>query len=267
MDVKNENFRLQSKFWKKLQKNYNVGVFSLNYDDLILQALPNLFTGFDKESGAFLDRKVLLEHKWNFYYQLHGSVHFNMESIRGEMHSIRWKKELNSPYNQNSSGRSSQDTQEGLHLPTSNIILGHEKITQIQRQPFRSYFCRLNQAILETDYIMFIGYGFRDLHINNCFKLLHNKKCPILIVSYKANEDNKDSIQFRNDDWTIGLFNTLQLNVSSPKWSVPETVNELKNRKECEILNDPKQPVAIWYNGFKELCENKNYQIVDDIFK
>ena len=46
-------------FLDDLETEFDIGIVTLNYDDMFTQARPDLFTGFDKGTGAFESRAVL----------------------------------------------------------------------------------------------------------------------------------------------------------------------------------------------------------------
>lgn len=265
-----DDFDLFKSFFEQLSNDYQLGIFSLNHDNLILQALPTLFNGFDRNSGAFLPEKILKTKKWDFCYYLHGSVHFDMSGDKYNMHGVKWNDNLPaiSDFKQNSSGRSPQITREGIGLPTSAIITGYDKISQMQREPFRTYYNRLDSAILEADAVMYLGYGFSDDHVNTCIKDRYNKltfsnKKPVMVVDWAG--DKYDSLHFRRDDWAINLIDTLNLDykfMSSPGHTAPALISNLRKNKECEVSNSSDYPVSIWYNGFLELC--RNYEKINE---
>lgn len=187
VDQKDKNFDLHSKFLNQLSENYELGIFTTNYDNLILQALPNLFTGFDRQSGEFLRRDVIKRQFWDFVYHVHGSVHFNMPSSSNKMHSIKWLENINKS-DKNSFYRSGQTTTEGLEIPNTSIIVGYDKLNQIQKEPFRNFYSALDSFIYDADAIIFVGYGFGDNHINNPFLEIKTEKpnIPIIVIDYSS---------------------------------------------------------------------------------
>ena len=158
----NELNKLKDLLWK-LSDKYEIGIISLNYDDIFYQAKPDLFTGFNS-SGEFSPIETINRKEWNFIYNMHGSVHFNMEQSGNELHKIFWR-DLNYKYSGNAFGRNLINTTEGIALPNSVIITGYEKAIQLQRTPFRTYYSALDRLIFEADKFLIIGYGFADFHI------------------------------------------------------------------------------------------------------
>jgi hypothetical protein len=54
----------------------------------------------------------------------------------------------------------------------------------------------------------------------------------------------------------LGLFRTDKSMMSSLGYRRPNTVARLKEAREFEISDDPKTPLAIWYNGMLAACDN-----------
>ena len=254
---KSVEFKEFKKFMNNLNDDFEIGCICLNYDNLIKQALPDLKTGFDENQGIFYNNSIYNTKDWNFIYHIHGSVHFDMRHDKYDLHSIRWNNDLNSQFQQNSSGRSSQDTIEGLSHPTSTIITGYDKTNQILRDPFRSYYSILNKLIYEADSFLFVGYGFNDLHINKSFQGFRNhpKRRPVLVIDW-ANDD-ADSLNYRNDSWANNLCKTIPVNAYDMSFSgTSADIRELKVNKDFEISNDSNHPLSICYWGFIEACKN-----------
>jgi hypothetical protein len=265
-DKKTELDLVQS-FLNKLQVKFDLGIVNLNYDDVILTALPDLNTAFDKLTGKF-SRKLLFETSWNFCYHLHGSVHFDMKGgdDHTEMHKICWNSDLSSLFQHNSSGRNNNDTTEGIDHLNSNIITGLDKANQGLREPFASYFMQLDRLVYEADAILFIGYGFADVHLNKIFPFVRYDKEKIrkIVVIDWAGPD-EDGLNFRHDDWTYGLFTTIPYNASEMGNGVnriPQPAIRFKKSNTLEKSANPDLPLAVWYNGLLSASTN-----VDKIIK
>ena len=242
---------------KKISTKYEIGIISLNYDNIFYQAKPDLFTGFDL-SGKFQPLDVLKRQEWNFIYHLHGSVHFNMKGYENDLHKIFWENNLDANFSQNSFGKDLISTQEGIGLPNSVIIAGYEKANQIQRQPFRTYYSILDKLIHETDKFLIIGYSFADFHVNNALELIkENGKRNVVIINYS--DDNQNPTAFRHDNFTCNLFKTIPANgdkMCTKNFDIPPIIAELKKNKEFEISKNKNYPLSIWHNGFMEICNN-----------
>ena len=78
-----------------LRKEFEVGLYNLNYDNLAIMAWPDAFTGF--RAGEFDPRAVSLRREWSFIYHLHGSVHYSFVEpfVVG---LLAWKNDLNDEF-------------------------------------------------------------------------------------------------------------------------------------------------------------------------
>jgi hypothetical protein len=256
-------------FFSAVAGEFEISVVTLNYDDVLYRALPGLETGFDAQ-GKFHDDRILLRRAWPCILHLHGSVHFDMRDDYtdfmgfGGLHDIHWQEDLNHQFNQNASGRSSISTLEGPDFPTSSIVAGYGKTTQILRRPFRTYFGELDRLVAQCDGVMFLGYGFSDIHLNFAFEKFRDKRRrPAVIIDYAEDTAmNANGIEWdgphRTVTSTLGLFRTHKSCMSSLGHRIPNTVARLKNAQEFEISEDADTPLAIWYDGMLPACQNSD---------
>lgn len=244
-------------FLEALRDEFDVGIITLNYDNIFTQARPDLYTGFNVATGIFEPLLVLRREPWDFIYHLHGSVHFEMTGNLHDMHGITWARTPTKGHAVHAGGRNTQDSMEGTAYPTSTIVAGYGKTQQILRQPFRTYFAQVNQLIHEADSLLFLGYGFGDLHLNAAFSEVRDRHRPTVVVDWASND--QDPLPFRHDAWTYYLFKTLPTNahsMSKPGHSAPASIDELKAANEVEASNEPNYPLAVWYNGLLAACQH-----------
>jgi SIR2-like domain len=244
-------------FLAALQDEFEIGIVTLNYDNVFNKALPGLHTGFDA-TGKFDAMPVLARTDWNFIYHLHGSVHFALTGVGHDMHGITWTATPSMDHTAHAFGRNSQDSMEGTSYPMSPFVVGYGKTQQILRQPFRTYFAQVNRIVHDADSLLFLGYGFGDLHLNAAFSEVRNRPRPIVVVDW-AN-DKQDPLPFRMDTWTHGLFKTLPGNahtMSRPGHVAPALMSDLKAANELEVSTDSSYPLAVWYNGLLEACRHR----------
>lgn len=256
------NFDSFKTFMSQLDSEFVLGVVTTNYDNLILQTLPDLFTGFDPETGCFSPVSVYSRDEWRFCYHVHGSVHFNQKGSATRMHAIHWQDDLTSAFEKNAGGRNSTITTEGLNLPTSAIIAGYDKANQVLGTPFRTYYSQIEKKVLEADAVLFLGYGFNDLHINRCFDLYREIKPGRKIVVVDYAKDGEDPLQFRRDQWSHNIFGTLRFNgreMGSKEYKhIAADIDKLKKNGEFEISRNPEYPLSIWYGGMLSACHSYN---------
>ena len=244
-------------FLSALRDEFDIGIISLNYDDIFTQVCPDFYTGFNGATGAFEPLSVLSRSEWNFIYQLHGSIHFAMTGTPLDLNGINWEEMPMKGRAVHAFGRNTQDSMEGITYPTSTVVAGYGKTQQILRQPFRTYFAQVNRLIHEADSLLFIGYGFGDLHLNAAFSEVRDRLRPTVVIDW-AN-DGQDPLQFRRDAWTYNLFATLPTNahsMSKPGHKTAPSIGELKAENEVECSNDRNYPLAVWYNGLLAACQN-----------
>jgi hypothetical protein len=244
-------------FLNALQEKFDVGIITLNYDNVFTQACPGLHTGFDTATGAFNPLSVLDRKAWGFIYHLHGSVHFAMTGAGHDMHGITWTTTPSKGDAVHASGRNSQDSMEGTTYPMSPFVAGYGKTQQILRQPFRTYFAQVNRLVHEADSLLFLGYGFGDLHLNAAFSEVRDRRRPAVIVDWA--KDDQDTLPFRYDNWTYQLFNALPGDaslMSQEDHVAPAMVSDLKATSELEVSKDPQYPLAVWYSGLLAACRN-----------
>ncbi|MGB5822385.1 MAG: SIR2 family protein [Saonia sp.] len=245
-------------FFNYLSQDFEIGFVNLNHDNVLLSAMPELKTGFDKDTGKF-NSEIFYNNEWNFCYHIHGSIHFNMED-----ENIMWKEDLNGKFGLGAPNRRSFDTEEGATHPMSTIITGKDKINQIYREPFRQYFLSLDKKIYESDTILFIGYGFNDSYLNELLRthsLDKSKRRNIVVIDYQ--EEALRSLSEGGSEWGVKLLSTAATpfyqmgNGSTNTDYRPDKVDEYKRTRTFEFSDSYDNPLYVWYSGFLDACENK----------
>lgn len=241
---------------KMLKKSFDISVVNLNYDNILFRSTPfEVETGFDK-NGVFEPHRIINNKKWNFFYHLHGSVHFYYGQSEHTF-EIRFADDFTRKdvVESNRSFRSFNETAEGFPVLSRPIIVGYGKAWQIQREPYLFYYNDLARRIDEADKILFIGYSFGDLHLNNLIKmsLTHKKKKKIVILDYTTQLDGFCS---RWDLWTDAVSRTLNFYPSDFDFCC---TRELTNLNPFERSRD--KSVSISYKGFGFYLENPNFLV------
>jgi len=249
-------------FFHALSKRFHLGIVTLNYDDIIRRSTSGLTTGFGKD-GVFRDELLFGRRRWPCILHLHGSVHFDMRTTDGDLHSIQWQENLSATFNQNSAGRSSIHTSEGAMFPQSAIVAGYGKTSQILRRPFRSYYSELDQLVSQSDALLCLGYGFGDIHLNMAIGAYRDRRRPVVLVDYAA--DNAMCASAADwDDPPRPIMSAMDVLQTDPRTmralghSAPSDVAELKKLRAFGLSNNRETPLAIWYNGMREACQNPN---------
>jgi hypothetical protein len=110
--------------------------------------------------------------------------------------------------------------------------------------------------------VLFAGYGFGDQHINEAFnRFRNNRRRPVAIIGHAKTSDMcLGAGQHQNDRLATAVVHTLHTNLGSMQSLGQSTfmsrVGALLEAKEFEISSDPSTPLAVWYNGFLEACDN-----------
>jgi hypothetical protein len=259
---KNEFARLIS-LMNALQAEFDIAVATLNYDNIVYRALPGIETGFDPKTGRFHARRIFERLAWPCMLHLHGSVHFDMPLPKtGDMHEIHWQSDINAEFAQNAAGRSARANREGAYFPTSAIVAGYGKTTQILRQPFRTYYSEPDRLVARCDAVLFAGYGFGDAHLNIGFEQFRdNRRRKVAIIGHAENDAMTISGADLGDDNPLitTILSTFKTDYRHMRWlghNAPATVEALKRAQEFEICSKPGTPLAFWYNGLLSACDN-----------
>ena len=150
--------------------------------------------GFDKENGQFLNKEIWSRKKWEFLYHIHGSIYNKIKSDE-----IIWRKELPNdisiPIN-DGVFFNKQKRDAGELIIRQPIVVGYDKQQQIMYNPFRTFFANLNQLVMEADGVIFIGYGFNDIHLNAAFENFRKEeKKKVIVIDYFENfKDENENI-------------------------------------------------------------------------
>ncbi|MDI4665028.1 SIR2 family protein [Xanthobacter autotrophicus] len=256
-----EQLRTASAFFAALSEQFEIAVATLNYDDIVFRSFPETETGFDPETGRFEETRILLRSTWPCFLHLHGSVHFDMREGAG-LHDIHWNEDLDGSFQQNAWGRSGLSSPEGAEFPMSSIVAGYGKTTQILRRPFRTYYGELDRLAVGCDAVLFMGYGFGDIHLNMAFERFRNgRRRPAVVIDYAPDSAMTAGwIEWNEMHQTVtSAMGVLETRQKSMRWlghETPGTVAELKKLKAFELSSDPDTPLAIWYDGMLGACEH-----------
>jgi len=177
-------FESYKKFFVKIRKHFDVGVYNLNYDNIALNALREGFgevlTGFN-DKGHFTPKEIIFGNNgWGYLYHLHGSVHFNHINLidTTQRKSIVWKGDLNGEFCDYDLPQL-ESSPENMRTPYTTLLAGGFKLEQLTPEPFQSFYASLTRNTHEADAFLIIGYGFGDSHVNralqNRFYLHHPK--------------------------------------------------------------------------------------------
>lgn len=250
-------------FLRRLREHFEVGVYSLNYDDAALQAWPEAYVGFsdlvDDADGcrAFDPRALHARREWGFIYHLHGNVHFTLpdrEHRRGVFQDrIKWRDDLGGAFVDGTHGSSIlDDRSDGNEIPITTLVAGGQKLDQLLGDPFQSTYAALVRHVHEADAFLIAGYGFGDAHVNRALltRMTRGDEAPPVMILERTRDDRPTMIS-RDDGWPHRLLSALAVGGQGFR-PIPGTVAGVKRRGEFETAMDR---VAVWHNGFLEAAE------------
>src|SRR5580700_864926 len=257
-------------FISTLAEEFDVAVVTTNYDDLIYRSLPGIETGFDPANGLFKQGRILARSSWPCFLHLHGSVHFDMDVIDGNLHGVIWQENLNKPFHQNSFGRSGVLTTEGQEFPTSSIIAGLGKTQQIQRTPFRTYYSELERLVNNADAVLFLGFSLADSHVRQAFTDFRDgRDRAVVFIDYAKNGTMLAGSDDQANTGAARAIRVFRVGRGAMEWlgyRHLNSVDDLKAAREFERCTAPGRRLSIWYNGMLEACANTD-KIVRELKK
>lgn len=189
-------------FLRAIGDRFSLHVFTLNYDDLADEALPNAFDGFEGtvddggetdlrafSPGAFARRyweePLVLAHP-------HGSVRFgySLQSTQDEL--VRYDRPCEAL--ESLQGMSVSDKiSYGSIVSAAPIISGLHKAAKLVQNPvpYGYYFRALMDSLVRTPRLLVVGYGGRDDHVNawlSQFARIHNAERRVVWISKLAGD-------------------------------------------------------------------------------
>ena len=160
-------------FLRRLQETHITRIYTTNYDDFILQAVSDLYHGFDETPGSG-PRSFQPETFWastdkDGIFHLHGSVHFGFPPpprATFDLNVLRWfhcrtEARSHSTYNGGPEFR-----MDGSFYMPSALVTGFDKLTRLQQTPQAHYYASLASDAMTADLIILIGFSLLDLHIS-----------------------------------------------------------------------------------------------------
>jgi SIR2-like domain len=242
------NLKPLADFIARLQRDYITRIYTTNYDDFPLQAVPNLYTGFDAaaaspklfELGPFWQKEDITS-----LFHLHGSVHMGfLHPPAADIGELGWfdnraEARLHAMFHGGDEPR-----MDGTRFMRTSVITGLDKLSRLQRRPLLHFYSALARDAMLCDVIYVIGSGLADLHLNNWLHEARSRRprTPILFIDlWKggfAAEISKVDAKLK------ALFHSLKIEINdefpgyspAPGWTVS---------------ND--KTAAVWDKGFQEL--------------
>jgi hypothetical protein len=231
-----------------LRRDHNTRLYTTNYDDFALQAVPDLYTGYDRVGAA--PYRFDLDQFWarqdeDSLFHLHGSVHMAYRRPPvDDFAELVWFDDLaqavrHSPY---TGGR--RRRMDGGQTVYTAIITGFDKLGRLQQRPLSHYYAAMIYDLMRSDVIYVMGSGLGDLHLNS---LIHearsrNPPTPLIFVDCWKNGFWNENLKDPPDRKTIELFHDFKVHIGSdnpgtspaPGWTVSQD-----------------KTAAVWDKGFQ----------------
>jgi hypothetical protein len=238
-------------FLQEFKKDHILRIYSTNHDDFPLQAVGDLYTGFELNSAPFdVDR---FWREWNVpaIFHLHGSIHmgFADPSEGRDISEIIWFTDRDDAYNHMRfmypSGERRPDGGLAARFP---LITGLDKLSNIQQRPFCYYYAALAKDLAEADLIYVIGSGLGDLHVNTWLREARSRKpfTPLLFVGYWPNG-------FANERFELN-HNLIEMSHSLNVYTDDLLVQDYRGMAGWTVTKD--RTAAIWDQGFQKFLAN-----------
>jgi hypothetical protein len=184
--------KLQTNFVSAISKGQSLNIFTLNYDEIILDAIPNLsfITGFDNQ-GRF-DVSTFLSATKTISFP-HGHSRFSYDDDGILFHAT---SQIANTLRLNQIG--AIDRTQTRYLIDSSysysfntfISTGQQKEPTFDLNPYATYYQKFACDCLKANRIYVVGYSFSDPHFNrmllNFLKMSLTNK--IVIVDYLPNQ-------------------------------------------------------------------------------
>jgi hypothetical protein len=192
--------------WMELHaKQTPLRLYTLNYDRIPKTLLTSkgfkIFEGFDCDEYDKFDynlrpnvKHILNDFEGNVYYNLHGSIYWNVEELDSNQlpnAEIFFNKFPNLPGNNTPA---SVQVEKGKTLMVTNIITGYQKAQKVMISPFKQMQSAFDRDCCFIDELYIIGYSFGDEHINSSLRtaLRHNQNLKMVIVDPLFMKDDLD---------------------------------------------------------------------------
>jgi hypothetical protein len=246
-----------------LTEEFELSFATLNYDDVLYRCANHLETGFDCK-GRFDNLGLFHRENWGVFLHLHGSVHFDFRDDNsrfggfGGFEDVHWVEDLEVTSGQNAFGSGPSAGKALAKFPRSVLVAGLGKETQIQKQPFRTYFAEFDRLVASANALLVVGYGWMDAHVNLAFDHFRDeRRRPVVAIEYAG--DNVWNARTPVGSGGHAAVQRLLACMKTPYGEMsitPRTAAGFKETGEFELSRDPDRPLAIWYGGFLEACRH-----------
>ncbi len=211
-------------FLAKLREHHITRIYTTNYDDFLLQAAPDLYTGFDSalrpDAKGFDGQEFWQKTDADCVFHLHGSVRlgFGLPQTRdADLGTLHWFDGRAEALRYASYSGSGERRMDGSETRRTSVITGLDKLSHLQHQPFSHYYASITRDAMVADIIYVLGYGLSDLHLNARLREARRKnpKPPLIFVDYWPNSFLEDTaFKIGSDHKTIEMLHALHMRVN-----------------------------------------------------
>jgi hypothetical protein len=239
-------------FVTSLRADHITRIYTTNYDDFLLQAVPDLYTGF-AASPSTTPKRFETDKFWRKVgrasaFHLHGSVHMGFAAphvVTGEVGELFWFDDRATALKHASfsGGTRASLRMDGSSYVPSAVVTGLDKLSLLQQRPLSDFYAALARDAMLADLIIVIGSSLGDLHLNTWLAEARSRtpKPPLLFIDYWPNGFEHDTY-FEVERKTIEMFHRLQVHIS-------ERMRGKRVGAGWTVSDD--RTSAIWEKGFQ----------------
>lgn len=235
-----------ARFIERLRGDYVTRIYTTNYDDFPLQAVPDLYIGFagGPAPRPFDPKGFWRKERSDGLFHLHGSVRMGYARPGGgfDIGELFWFDDRADALKHASFSGGSPQRMDGTSVLRTPVITGLEKLSRVQQRPFSHFYSMMARDAMRADVIFVIGSGLADLHLNTWLAEARSRspKPPLLFVDFWRDGYEKDT-EFDVDRKSIDLFHRLQVHITE----------RYRGTRAGKWLVSQDRTAAIWDKGFQ----------------
>ncbi|NBB31805.1 SIR2 family protein [Cellulophaga sp. BC115SP] len=258
VETYNQLTESQTNFVSSISEDQSINIFTLNYDEIILDAIQNLnfTTGFD-DNGRFNVNAFLLAKKTISFPHGHSRLTFDSNGILYHTNS-QLANECRLDRIGAYDGQQTKYLTENAYSYSFNTFIstGQQKEPTFDVNPYSTYYQKFASDCLKANKIYVVGYSFSDPHFNRMLMnfLVISPTNKIIIVDYLP-----DQIQIVNE-FTNGrsliykIFNLLGINSIAMDTNLQEREQNLNENGFAEIYTQ----IVLYKKGYDNFLNEFN---------
>ncbi|MGN6514427.1 MAG: SIR2 family protein [Rhizomicrobium sp.] len=259
-DENSKTFASYRKIFEQLADAFDIGIYTLNYDNLAIKARPAPYAGF--AGGKFDARGVFSRTDWNFVYHLHGSIHYSLTGLVSQ-NEVSWIDDLSGDFEDSRELMANMASGFVPIIPTT-LIAGGYKLDQLLSDPSQALYSSLVRHVHEADAIIVAGYGFGDVHVNRALKntfdaFLYNPadRPPVAVLTKTSPPTMTIGEREGHEFFAWELTHSINARFGKIGAENPTPpISELLAEKRFEYSANTR--AAVWHGGFLEIESRMN---------